>query len=433
MYNVLGIKIIAAGGWGWGILDFLKGLMDILWMLVQLIWGLFVSLEVLGNLTPGNIIEAAHTITAGITGWISGILLMSPFSSDLLNAPGVESATSQNSAFYGLITAFTRTGTASIPVLCIEGGLALTMIVFFYGFAESTVQLEKTNIQLIFSRILRWIIAVGLVSTSYLLFSYLFQAFRSLYGLASGYSSSWGTATFYEGSLGIVGWYKDQLVKIRPSTSWYSDTTAPVWDLNNYFSMDPSQSADFDAFSVGASSHVFRLQNGPIGFLIMLFGIVKLFKKAIKFAVEQFTAFARLLVYFVCAPFGLAMYAAPETQQKANSYMRQFAGATLTNLFKVFAIALATVLVTTVTVNVAWLTGNSSHGAYYILDVMPIAHDLLSGAIGTTGLTGVELDAGVKDLAFIVTSGGFLGYHLYFDLIGKASEVAERFAQEVMN
>jgi len=428
MHNLVGIKILGASS-GFGVLDFIRGLMDIIWMILQLIWAIVAALIGLGQLTPGDIIESAHTITAGITGWISGILLMSPFSSEILNAPGVENASSEDGAYWGIITAFTRTGAGSIPILCIEAGLALTMIVFFYGFAESTVQLEKTNIQLIFSRILRWVIAVGLVSTSYLLFSYLFRAFRSLYSLSSSVDSS----VFYDGSLSIIDWFKNQLIKIRPSTSWYKDTTEPIWHIEDFVSMDPSQSVDVGAVAAGASP--FRLQNGPIGFLILLFGLIKVFKKAIKFVVEQFTAFARLLVYFVCAPLGLAMYAAPETQQKANSFMRQFAGATLTNLFKVFAIALATVLVTTITINVGSLTGSATDGGggtYYILDVMGIANDLLKGAVYAGSTSNMDA-ASLQDLAFLVTSGGLLTYHLYFDLIGKASEVAERFAQEVMN
>lgn len=429
MHNLVGIKILGAAS-PFGVLDFIRGLMDIIWMILQLIWAIVAALIGLGQLTPGDIIESAHTISAGITGWISGILLMSPFSSEILNAPGVENASSEDGAYWGIITAFTRTGAGSIPVLCIEAGLALTMIVFFYGFAESTVQLEKTNIQLIFSRILRWVIAVGLVSTSYLLFSYLFRAFRSLYSLAGSVDPYSSSSVFYDGSLGIIGWFKDQLIKIRPSTSWYKDTTEPIWHFEDFISMDPSQSVDVSSVAAGASP--FRLQNGPIGFLILLFGLIKVFKKAIKFVVEQFTAFARLLVYFVCAPLGLAMYAAPETQQKANSFMRQFAGATLTNLFKVFAIALATVLVTTITINVGWLTGDGSAGTYCILDVMGIANDLLKGAV-YVGSTSTLDAASLQDLAFLVTSGGLLTYHLYFDLIGKASEVAERFAQEVMS
>lgn len=419
MFHITGVKILAV--WGdWGPFNFIKGLVEVVWMILQLLWFLIMMIFGLAELSEVAIIDAAHDISAATVGWVSDLLLLSPFSDSMLGGGGSleQASVSKMSAMTGLTAAFRSAGMANLPALCIDAGLALTLIAFFYGFAESTVQIEKTNIQLIISRILRWIIACGLVSVSYLLFSYLFQAFRSLY--AVGDISSDATS-----------WYSSQLSMMKPASGdWISSTK--FTDAESFFSMDHDIDVVLETASVG--SMIGELDKSPIGMLILFFGLIKLIKKAIKFVIEQIPAFGKVVVYFLFAPLSLAMYASPETQQKANSYLRQFAGATLTNLFKVAAMAIATVIA----MNVKFHVGSST--ATYtvsVLNVMPVVSTLIANAFEHSsgwwsGSTLPPADL-AKTIGFIVTSGGLLGYQLYFDMVGKASEVAERFAHEIMS
>lgn len=393
--------------------DALKGLLKIIWMIVQLLWMIAKGLMLLGNLSCAAIRESAYNITCSFVAWVTGLLLMSPF--EYTGGESAISSATDNSAVKGGIgAAFNALGFNGLPLLCIEAGLALTMIWFFYGFAESTVQLDKTNLQLIFSRILRWIIAVGLVTVSYLLFAYLFSAFRSLFSL-SGASIS--TSSSFDS---IKGWFQGQLYAIKPPS--YDGDDQVLIDSSSVMTSDMSVDPTLDGSTTGVAATM-SLRNGGIGCVILIFGLIKLVKKAIKFVVEQIPAFAKVVVFFLCAPFGLAMYAAPETQQKANQYLRQFAGAVMTNLFKVIAIALATLLACKITYPV-------DGGAVSVLNTMPVVADMIGSAFTSAMFTDTTDLA--NDLAFLVTSGGLLGYQLYFDLVGKASEVAERFSHEIM-
>lgn len=421
MFYKLGIIVVGAGTGDWGPFNFIKGLFDILWLILQLLWMVIQLIFGFGALSEVQILNAAHEITSKTVAWVSDLLLLSPFNPYMLDGGASleqENATS-SSVMTGLTVAFKTVGMENLPTLCIEAGLALTMIAFFYGFAESSVQLEKTNLQLIFSRILRWIISVGIVTVSYLAFSYLFQAFRSLYSLG----------TFSKGGASV--WYNEVLDAMKPAKQGWNSTTRLV-DVESLFDATPDSSPFeyitndnfFDNFS--------GMENSPLGVIVLFFGLVKLIKKAIKFVVEQIPAFAKVVFFFVCAPLGMAMFAAPETQQKANQYLKQFAGATLTNLFKVAAIAFSTYLAMHITfpVDVGSIKGNVS-----ILNVMPVVAQLLN--LGFKTQAWGELDEPiriliVRTLAFLMTSGGFLGYQLYFDLISKASDMGERLAHEIM-
>lgn len=115
-------------------------------------------------------------------------------------------------------------------------------------------------------------------------------------------------------------------------------------DVQSIITTEMSEVPDLTGGGIDASK-VLSIRNGGVGCLIMFFGLVKLCKKAIKFVIEQVPAFIKVAVFFVFAPLGLAMYASPETQQKANSYLRQFGGVVLINLFKVIAISMATALI----------------------------------------------------------------------------------------
>jgi len=399
--------------------DAIIGLLKILWMILQLLWSIGIGIMGLGSLSIESVREAAQNITTSTVAWVTGILLLSPF--DWID--GQKSIAAENAAG-GLTDAFTKLGMSGLPRICIDAGLALTMIAFFYGFAESSVQLDKNNFQQIFSRVLRWLIAVGLVTISYRLFGYLFMAFRSFYSLTGG--------TLKEGAsyTAIKGWYYESLKFIRPPA--YDDLDK-VSMLDSQSLMTTEMSEVPNLTSGGGSSYLSfaSIRQGGIGTLIMFFGLVKLCKKAIKFVVEQVPAFIKVVVFFVFAPLGLAMYASPETQQKANSYMRQFGGVVLINLFKVIAISMATVLVCHISFPV---NGNN----YSILNTMPVVSSMVSQAFDSLWINGSNLLIGEKanaatDVAFLITGGGLLGYQLYFDLISKASEISERFAQEVVS
>lgn len=171
--------------------DFVLGFLKVCWMILQLLFTIAKALMGLGSLSIASVRDAAHNLTVSIVAWVTSLLLLSPFSDTWLGGSGSleQDSVSRMSALSGLQTAFGKAGMGNLPVLCIEAGLALTMIAFFYGFAESSVQLEKTNMQLILSRILRWIVAFGLVTICYRLFAYLFMAFRSFYSLGGTFSS----------------------------------------------------------------------------------------------------------------------------------------------------------------------------------------------------------------------------------------------------
>lgn len=403
--------------------DWIMGFIKTIWMIVQLIFSFVKAMMALGNLTMANVYDAGHAVTSTFAAWATSILLMSPFNSTLLGgggSDGVFGAAADNAGVQGgLSSALSHLGLGGLPDVCIAAGASLAMICFFYGFAESTVQLDKTNIQLIFSRILRWIIATLFVSLSYLLFAWLFGAFRSIYSITGDFSVSSGTGEASFSS--IKNWFDSQLINIRPSAK---DETLPLLDVASI--IDAPMSEDPVGVDVASGADFTSIRNGGLGTIIVLFGFVKLFKKAVKFVVEQIPAFARLVVFFICAPFGLAMYASPETQQKANSYLRQFAGAVLTNLFKVLAISLATYLAC----HIAFPVGTGSVAA---LNTQAVASQVMRTAFESgSSLSASTADLYASELGFIVTSGGFLGYQLYFDLISKASEVAERFSHEIM-
>lgn len=407
--------------------DWIMGFVKTLWMIAQLIFAFFKAMCGLGSLTQNSIYECAHNLSCTFVAWATGILLMSPFSSSILGGGGSDGLIAygdQAGAQSGLNTALGNIGLGGLPLVCIEAGLALTMICFFYGFAESSVQLEKTNIQLIFSRILRWIISVGIVSVSYLMFSYLFAAFRSIYSLTGGaggfaVDESTGSGNYTS----IYNWYSSTLGNIKPTVT---DGDVKLIDVQSF--IDTPMSADPVLTDMATSADWTSVRNGGIGTLILIFGLIKLFKKALKFVVEQVPSFAKVVVFFVCAPFGLAMYAAPETQQKANQYIRQFSGAVLTNLFKVLAISLSAY----VACRIAFPVGS---GSVAVLNVQQVAAHVFDEAftkLGSTPWASGTSSLYANDLAFLVTSGGLLGYMLFFDIIGKASEIAERFAHEIM-
>lgn len=402
--------------------DFVLGFLKVCWMILQLLFTIAKALMGLGSLSIAAVRDAAHNLTVSIVAWVTSLLLLSPFSDTWLGGSGSleQDSVSRMSALSGLQTAFGKAGMGNLPVLCIEAGLALTMIAFFYGFAESSVQLEKTNMQLILSRILRWIVAVGLVTICYRLFAYLFMAFRSFYSLGGTFSSGSSydsIKTWFDSSTG------GGLSYIKPPTKDGLDTSAMI-DVQSIITTEMSEVPDLTGGGIDASK-VLSIRNGGVGCLIMFFGLVKLCKKAIKFVIEQVPAFIKVAVFFVFAPLGLAMYASPETQQKANSYLRQFGGVVLINLFKVIAISMATALVCRLTFPV---DGSSVS----ILNTMPVVSSLISKAFEDHGVFGADYADLSTEVAFLVTSGGLLGYQLYFDLVGKASEISERFAHEVM-
>jgi hypothetical protein len=397
--------------------DFVMGFLKVCWMILQLLFTIAKGIMGLGALSCDSIRAAAHNITVSIVAWVTSLLLLSPFSDVWLGGSGSleQESVSKMSALSGLQTAFGKVGMGSLPALCIEAGLALTMIAFFYGFAESSVQLEKTNMQLILSRVLRWIIAVGLVTICYRLFAYLFMAFRSFYSLGGTLSEGSSYET-------IKDWYSNSsgLAAIKPPT--LDGDTQSLIDAKTIMTTEMSEEPYFEELDIAAGMSI---RNGGIGCLILFFGLVKLCKKAIKFVVEQVPAFIKVVVFFVFAPIGLAMYASPETQQKANAYLRQFGGVVLINLFKVIAISMATVLVC----RISFPVGGTS---YSILNTMPVVSGMIQDAFAASGDLSTDYTSLARDTAFLITGGGLLGYQLYFDLISKASEISERFAHEVV-
>lgn len=406
--------------------DFVLGFLQVCWMILQLLFTIVKALMGLGSLSIAAVRDAAHNLTLSVIAWVTSLLLLSPFSDTWLGGSGSleQDSVSSMSALSGLQSAFGRGGMGSLPVIAIEAGMALTMIVFFYGFAESSVQLEKTNMQLILSRILRWIVAVGLVAVSYRLLAYLFMAFRSFYSLGGDISAG----SSYDS---IKSWFdnpdKGNLIAIKPPSKDGVDTSSMI-DVQSIITTEMSEVPDVASGGMTDVGKVLSVRNGGVGTLIMFFGLVKLCKKAIKFVVEQVPAFIKVAVFFVFAPLGLAMYAAPETQQKANSYLRQFGGVVLVNLFKVIAITMSTALIC----RLAFPVGGTS---YSILNTMPIVSSIFSAAFQPHDALYLGADAAdlATEVAFLVTSGGLLGYQLYFDLVGKASEISERFAHEVMS
>lgn len=414
-------------------LDYLKGLLQVLWMIVQLLFTVVKALIGLGALSSDSVREAAHNITTSVVAWVTSVLLLSPF--DWIG--GQKDIATENVAG-GLTEAFTRLGMSGLPRICIDAGLALTMIAFFYGFAESSVQLDKNNFQQIFSRVLRWLIAVGLVTISYRLFGYLFMAFRSFYSLTGGTLTE-GKKVFdsIDNYSDIKKWFDGSLSSIKPPA--LMGDTNPMIDAQTILNTDMSEVPGLSSGGTTGDA-ILSIRNGGVGVLILFFGLVKLCKKAIKFVVEQVPAFIKVVVFFAFAPLGLAMYASPETQQKANSYMRQFGGVVLINLFKVIAISAATVLVCGIKFPV-----DTSH-SYSILNTMPVVSGMVAQAFNNSfgssepmfgWFGGVTISyptaALATDVAFLITGGGLLGYQLYFDLISKASEISERFAQEVVS
>jgi hypothetical protein len=151
-------------------MDALMGLLKAVWGIIALLVSLAKALFLLGGISAQTTYNAAEALLYKVLGWSTNLLMFNPV--DLIGSFGEGSASSGGTAESAVNVWFSShllggSGANGIGTILIEAGLGLTLIAFFYGFSESTVQLEKTNIQLIFSRILRWIIAVGLVTVSY--------------------------------------------------------------------------------------------------------------------------------------------------------------------------------------------------------------------------------------------------------------------------
>lgn len=389
-------------------MDVINGIIQAIWGILSLIITLLKALGALFTISLGDMYNAGRTLLFKFLGFSVDLLLMNPFNvgSGTYMGPGfgegsVTSGGTAESSINMLFSSGSGMGLgAGIGTLIIEAGLALTLIAFFYGFSESSVQLEKTNIQLIFSRILRWIIAVGLVTVSYQMIGYLFLAFRSLYGsftgIAGGNAETWFTnklSTVWPEAGNLSGSFLEGGLSADQYDSMFgvNDFSGSMWDIDATTS----------------------LRYSFIGPVIMLLGILKLFKKLVKYVISFVPNLFRVLVLFICAPFALAMYASPETQQKANSYIRLFAASVLTNLLKVISITMACVIAINLTMD-----------GTCILNTYPLAVQLTDSAFGAGALS--------TDIAFIMTSGGLLGMNLLVDLLTKTSEVSDRFAQEVL-
>ncbi len=236
---------------------------------------------------------------------------------------------------------------------------------------------------------------------------FLFLAFRSLYtslGSFSGVLSGAGGSakTWFDARLGSVFTH-----------SWGITETGDLFDWDAAFA-----TSDFTG-GMDSVEAVTSLRASLIGVVIMLLGVLKLFKKLVKYVVGLIPNLLKVIILFVCAPLGLSMYASPETQQKANSYIRTFAAAALTNLLKVMSIGFVTILITSIMVNI-------NDTGYCLLDTYGIATAVLQSD-SVFGNQDIAID-----IAFIMTSGGLLGMNLYVDLLSKTCDVADRFAQEVL-
>ena len=384
-------------------LEALMGLLKAVWGIIALLVSLFKALFLLGGISAQTTYNAAETLLYKVLGWSSNLLMFNPV--ELIGSFGEGSASSGGTAESAVNVWFSShllggSGANGIGTILIEAGLGLTLIAFFYGFSESTVQLEKTNIQLIFSRILRWIIAVGLVTVSYQLVGWLFLGFRSFYDHLGHLSAGSSNAeSFFQNNYSGVF-----------STGYGLTTSTDIFDWDAAFSQ-----TDFTG-GIEDFAAVTSLRSSLVGAIVMLLGLMKLFKKLIKFVVGLIPNLVRVVALFVCAPLGIAMYAAPETQQKANSYIRTFAAAVFSNLLKVMAMGLVTIMAVQFTVGIG---GDS----YRLLDTYGIASAVLKSVYDSDIMI---------DFAFLMTSGGLLGMHLVVDLLTKTCEISDRFAQEVL-
>lgn len=384
-------------------MDAILGLLKAAWGVLALLVSLFKALFLLGGISAQTTYDAAEVLLYKVLGWSTNLLMFNPI--DLIGSFGESSASSGGTAestvnawfFSHLLGGSNANGLGTI---LIEAGLGLTLIAFFYGFSESTVQLEKTNIQLIFSRILRWIIAVGLVTVSYQLIGWLFLGFRSFYEhLGQLSAGSTNAESFFQNSYSGVF-----------STGYGLTSGTDIFDWDAAFSQTDFTGGIEDFAAVNS------LRSSLVGAIVMLLGLMKLFKKLLKFIVGLIPNLVRVVALFVCAPLGIAMYAAPETQQKANSYIRTFAAAVFSNLLKVMAMGLVTIMAIQFTVSI-------DGTAYHLLDTYGIASVVLQGVYNADVMT---------DFAFLMTSGGLLGMHLVVDLLSKTCEISDRFAQEVL-
>ena len=155
-------------------MDVINGIVQAIWGILSLIITLLKALGALFTISLGDMYNAGRTLLFKFLGFSVDLLLMNPFNvgSGTYMGPGfgegsVTSGGTAESSINMLFSSGSGMGLgAGIGTLIIEAGLALTLIAFFYGFSESSVQLEKTNIQLIFSRILRFI--------SFFLFQFIF-------------------------------------------------------------------------------------------------------------------------------------------------------------------------------------------------------------------------------------------------------------------
>lgn len=384
-------------------MDSLMGLLKAVWGIIALLVSLAKALFLLGGISAQTTYDAAEALLYKVLGWSSNLLMFNPI--ELIGSFGEGSASSGGTAESAVNVWFSShllggSGADGIGTILIEAGLGLTLIAFFYGFSESTVQLEKTNIQLIFSRILRWIIAVGLVTVSYQLVGWLFLGFRSFYDHLGQLSV---------GSTDAESFFRNSYSGVFSTGSGLASGTG-VFDWDAAFSQ-----TDFTG-SIEDFAPVTSLRSSLVGAIIMLLGLVKLFKKLLKFIVGLIPNLVRVVALFVCAPLGISMYAAPETQQKANSYIRTFAAAVFSNLLKVMAMGLVTIMAVQFTVGI-------DGTAYRLLDAYGIASAVLQS---------VYSDDIMVDFAFLMTSGGLLGMHLVVDLLTKTCEISDRFAQEVL-
>ena len=384
-------------------MDSLMGLLKAVWGIIALLVSLAKALFLLGGISAQTTYDAAEALLYKVLGWSSNLLMFNPI--ELIGSFGEGSASSGGTAESAVNVWFSGhllggTGADGIGTILIEAGLGLTLIAFFYGFSESTVQLEKTNIQLIFSRILRWIIAVGLVTVSYQLVGWLFLGFRSFYDHLGQLSvGSTDAESFFRNSYSGVF-----------STGYGSASGTEIFDWDAAFSQ-----TDFTG-GIEDFASVTSLRSSLVGAIIMLLGLVKLFKKLLKFIVGLLPNLVHVVALFVCAPLGISMYAAPETQQKANSYIRTFAAAVFSNLLKVMAMGLVTIMAVQFTVGI-------DGTAYHLLDAYGIASAVLQSVYSNDIMV---------DFAFLMTSGGLLGMHLVVDLLTKTCEISDRFAQEVL-
>ena len=384
-------------------MDALMGLLKAVWGIMALLVSIAKALFLLGGISAQTTYEAAEALLYKVLGWSSNLLMFNPI--ELIGSFGESSASSGGAAESAVNVWFSGhllggSGADGIGTILIEAGLGLTLIVFFYGFSESTVQLEKTNIQLIFSRILRWIIAVGLVTVSYQLVGWLFLGFRSFYDHLGQLSV---------GSTDAESFFRNSYSGVFSTGDGLASGTG-VFDWDAAFSQ-----TDFTG-GIEDFASVTSLRSSLVGAIIMLLGLVKLFKKLIKFIIGLIPNLVRVVALFVCAPLGIAMYAAPETQQKANSYIRTFAAAVFSNLLKVMAMGLVTIMAVQFTVGI-------DGTAYRLLDTYGIASAVLQSVFSNDIMV---------DFAFLMTSGGLLGMHLVVDLLTKTCEISDRFAQEVL-